>query len=48
MGNGSVFSRHPKSIPTHGMQDIETAHSLIPGNHISYGIVSDMAHMDIA
>ncbi len=44
--HGSVFRRHAKGIPTHGMQHIIAARALVAGNHIAHRVVAHMAHMN--
>ena len=48
MFQSGIFSWQAECIPTHGMEYIIALHSFMAGNHITYGIVSDMAHMDPA
>ena len=46
--NSRIFCRHAKGIKAHGMDYIESLHFLETGHHIADGIVSYMAHMEIA
>ena len=46
--DGGIFSRHPESVPSHGVKYIFSAHPFISGNHITDGIVSHMAHVDFS
>src|SRR4030042_398579 len=46
--NGSIFCRHTKGIPPHGVEDVKTSHFLISSNHIANGVIPHMAHMDLA
>ena len=43
-----VFRRHAESVKSHGMDHIEALHLLEAGDHIADGIVSYMAHVQIA
>ena len=46
--NGRVFSRHAEGVPPHGVQDIKSPHALVPGHHVSDGIIADVAHVNLA
>ena len=48
IGNGGIFGRHAESIPSHGMQDVKSAHTFIAGHHIPDGIIADMSNMNIS
>jgi hypothetical protein len=48
IGYGGIFRRHPESIPTHGMKDVKSPHSFIPGDHITDGIITDVSHVNIS
>ncbi len=44
--NGSIFRRHTKGIPPHGMKHIIAGHSFISCHHVTNGVISHMSHMD--
>ncbi len=48
MLNSCVFCRHTKGIPAHGMQHVETLHSTETRNNVTNGIVTYMAHVQVA
>ena len=48
IGNGCILCGQAKSIPTHGLQHVLALHSLIACDHISNGVVADVAHMQLA
>ena len=48
MLDGGIFGRHTKGVPAHGMQDIESPHALVAGNHIADCVIADMADMNFA
>ena len=43
--DGELLRREPEGIPTHGVQDVETAHPLETGNDIGCRISFDVAHV---
>src|SRR5450830_839708 len=45
MFNGSVFRRQPEGVPTHRVEHMKALHTFVTGHHITYGIVSHMAHV---
>ena len=48
MLDGGIFRRHTEGIPAHGMQDIESPHALVAGDHIADGVITDMTDMNFA
>ena len=46
--NCGIFSRKSKTVPSEWMQYIEAFHFFISCNGISYGIVSQMPHMQLS
>src|SRR3989344_269504 len=40
-----IFGRQAESVPAHGVQNIIAAHSAVPGNGITYGVVAYVPHM---
>ena len=45
MFDGILFGRQPECIPTHGMQDVESAHPVITAVDVSCGIAFRVADM---
>ena len=45
---GGVFCRKTEGIVSHRMKDVESRHLLVSCDNISYGIVSDMSHVELA
>ena len=43
-----IFSGHAKGVPTHGMQHLMPRHPFVARQHITHGVVADMANMDAA
>ncbi len=41
----SIFSRQPKCVIAHRIQDIVALHSLVTGQRITNGIIPEVAHM---
>ncbi len=48
VGHGCIFCWHAERVPTHRMQDIETACALIARYHVTHGVIAHMAHMNAA
>ncbi len=48
MLDGGVFSRQAEGIPADGVQHIEALHAFGPGQHIAYGVVANVSHMEVA
>jgi hypothetical protein len=48
VGNGRVLRGHAEGIPAHGMQHVKSPHSLISGQNITDGVITDMADVNIA
>ena len=44
--DGCVFCRESERVPAHGVQNIKTTETFIACNHIAYGIVAYMAHVN--
>ena len=44
--NGGVFSGHAKSVPPHGMQNIEAFGALVPCDHVAHRVIAHMPHVD--
>ncbi len=43
-----IFGRHAEGVPTHGMEHVIAAGTLVARNDIAHGVVADMAHVDAA
>src|ERR1700730_3043187 len=43
--DGGVFGGQAEGIPAHGMQHIETAHTLYAGHHVADGVIAHVAHV---
>ena len=46
--DSSVFSRHTKGVPAHRMQNVEALHSAETCDYVADGIVTNMAHVQVA
>jgi hypothetical protein len=46
--NGCVFGRHPKGIPTHGLQYVIPLHGHESTDDITDGVIPDMPHVQLA
>ncbi len=46
--NGGIFSGQSKCVPSHGMKHVFAAHPFVSRDHISYGVVAHMTHVDLA
>src|SRR5882724_3849192 len=43
--DGGVFRRQAKSIPTHRVQDVKSAHAFYPRHHVADSVVAHVAHV---
>ena len=43
-----VLGRQSERIPSHGLQHLETPHAMVAGEHVPYGIVSHVTHVQLA
>ena len=43
-----VFRRQPERIPSHRLQHVVAFHAVVTGEHIAYGIVAHVPHMQLA
>ena len=48
VGDGGVLGRHAERVPTHRMQDVETAGAHEAGDHVAHGVVAHVPHVDAA
>ena len=46
--HGRVFSRQTKRVPAHGHQHVVALHAQIAREHVVDGVVTDMAHVQLA
>jgi len=46
--NGSIFRRHAKGVPPHGVQHIKPAHALETADHVTDGVIANMPHVNSA
>jgi hypothetical protein len=46
--NGSIFCGHTEGIPSDGMDDIQSFHEFMTGNHIHDGKIPNMSHVNAA
>ena len=44
--HGGVFCRHPKCVPAHRVQNVETARTFIPRDYIAHRIIPHMSHVN--
>ena len=47
MFNSSVFCRHTKGVPTHGVKNIEAFHGAETRKYVANGVVANVTHMQI-
>ncbi len=48
VGDGRVFGGHAEGVPAHRVEHVKPPEPLVAGHHISDGVVSHVAHVDLA
>src|SRR5690606_22697381 len=46
--HGGVLGRHAEGVPTHGHEDVVSAHAQLAGHHVVDGVVAHVTHVELA
>jgi hypothetical protein len=48
VGNRRILGGQPESVPAHGLHDVEALHAVVARQHVAYGVVAHMTHVQLA